>query len=258
MDIQLWDKEIPMYDPAIDTPNSMTAYPTYTWFKVPTVVVLAGGGYVNRVDHEGEAVAKFYQDRGMNAFVVHYRLAPYAFPAALMDVQRAIKILKKNADLYKVDENRLFVIGFSAGGHLATCVATMEDHAKIGDEYDDVSPSVSGVILGYPVTSALEEDGPVTECVAQLTDRSRAAREALTTYRLVNEKTPPCFIWHTSEDEGVDVTHSLKFADALHRHKIPVEMHIFPKGRHGLGLAKTYRDLSQWPALSAEWILNNF
>lgn len=258
MEIKLWEKEIPMYDESIDTPNSMTAYLTPTWQKVPAVVVLPGGGYGSRAPHEGEAVAKYYQSMGIHAFVVNYRLAPYKFPAALMDAQRAIKILKTNADKYKIDTDRIFVIGFSAGGHLASCVATMEDCSKIGDEYDEISADVAGVMLSYAVTSAIPEDGKVTWCVAQLTDGSREELEKLTTYKRVSEKTPPCFIWHTAEDATVPLMQALKFAEALSENNVPVEMHIFPKGPHGLGLAQIYRDVSKWAPLTIEWIQNNF
>lgn len=258
MEIKLWENEVPMYDENIDTPNSMTAYLTPTWQKVPAIVVLPGGGYGGRANHEGEDIARFYQGNGIHAFVVNYRVSPYKFPAALMDAQRAIKILKKNADKYAIDVNRIFVIGCSAGGHLASCVLTMDDYSKIGDEYDDISPSVTGGILSYAVTSALPEDGGVTECVAKLTDRSHEQLEELTTYKCVTEKTPPCFIWHTAGDNVVPVKHALKFAEALYENKIPVELHVFPKGPHGLGLAKIYRDVSKWASLTIEWIQNNF
>ena len=261
MNIKLWENEMPMYDENIDSPNSMTAYfvPTSMFEKLPAIVILPGGGYGGRASkHEGEEIAKFYQSNGIHAFVVDYRLHPYKFPVPLMDAQRAIKILKKNADKYNIDENKIFVIGFSAGGHLASCVATMEDYAKIGDEYDSISPSVAGAILSYAVTSAIPEDGSVTECVAKLTDESREELERLTTYKRVTENTPPCFIWHTSEDNVVPMTHSLMFADALHEKNIPVEMHIFPKGPHGVGLAKNRRDVSMWAPLTVEWIQNNF
>lgn len=258
MEIKLWENEIPMYDKNADTPNSMTAYLTPTWQKVPAIVILPGGGYSGRASHEGEDIARFYQNNGIHAFVVNYRLEPYKFPVPLMDAQRAIKIIKKNADKFAVDENRIFVIGFSAGGHLASCVVTMDDCCKTGDEYDGISPAVTGAILSYPVTSAILEDGEITECVAKMTDRSRKGMEELTTYMRVTDKTPPCFIWHTASDSTVPVSHSFKFANALYEHNIPVEMHIFPKGPHGLGLAKIYRDVSKWAPLTVEWIQNNF
>ena len=257
MEITLWEGKIPYYTEGLDTPNSMTAYQVKTWHKLPAVVVLPGGGYIKRAEHEGEDIAKFYNDRGIHAFVVNYRLHPNMFPCALADAQRAIKIIKARAEELKVDENRIFVIGFSAGGHLASCVATMEDYSKIGDEYDDISPSVTGAILSYAVTSARVEDG-ISDGAGKITDRSNEMLEKLTTYTKINENTPPCFIWHTANDEVVPVSHSLKFAMGLSEHNVPFELHIFPDGHHGLGLAKFYKDISKWPDLSVEWIRNNF
>jgi dipeptidyl aminopeptidase/acylaminoacyl peptidase len=136
-------------------------------------------------------------------------------------------------------------------------VATLEDYSKIGDEYDDVSPSVTGAILSYAVTSARVEDG-ISDGAGKITDRSDEMLEKLTTYTKINENTPPCFIWHTANDEVVPVSHSLKFAMGLSEHNIPFELHIFPDGHHGLGLAKFYKDISKWPDLTVEWIQNNF
>ena len=257
MNITLWDDKIPYYNQEYDTPNNMTAYLVKTWHKLPAIVVLPGGGYIKRAEHEGVDIANFYNKRGIHAFVVDYRLSPNKFPCALADAQRAIKIIKDRAEELKVDENKIFVIGFSAGGHLASCVATLEDYSKIGDKLDDVSPSVTGAILGYALTSGRVEDG-VPECVARLIDGSEEMIEKLTTYTQINENTPPCFIWHTANDEVVPTEHALKFAMGLKKYNIPLEMHIFPDGHHGLGLARYYKDISKWPDLSVEWIRNNF
>jgi len=258
MQIKLWENEIPFYNSEFDTPNSMTAYLINTWHKVPTIVVLPGGGYSERVSHEGKTIAEFYNSQGFNAFVVDYRVLPYKFPCALTDAQRAIKIIKSRADEFHVDVDKIFVIGFSAGGHLASCVATMEDYAKIGDELDDINPNVTGAILSYPVISGYKEDGWIARCVENIAEGTNTTAHELSTHKLVSENTPPCFIWHTSEDQTVDVQHSLLFAKALKDKKIPFEMHIFPFGHHGLGLAQATKDVSKWSYLSTEWIKNNF
>ena len=257
MKIKLWEDKIPYYTEGYDTPNSMTAYTVNTWHKLPAIVVLPGGGYIKRAEHEGVDIAKFYNEMGIHAFVVDYRLYPNMFPCALADAQRAIKIIKDRADELKVDENKIFVIGFSAGGHLASCVATLEDYSKIGDKYDDISPSVTGAILSYALTSVLPEDG-LAECGAKLIDGNDEMLKKLTTYMQIDENTPPCFIWHTANDEVVPLEHSLKFAMGLKKHNVPLEMHVFPDGHHGLGLAKFYRDVCKWPELSVKWIRNNF
>lgn len=259
MDITLWEDNIAYFHEGFDTPNSMTAYLIQTWQKVPAIVILPGGAYTGRAEHEGESIAKYYNSMGMHAFVVNYRVLPNRFPCALADAQRAIKILKKRADEYAIDTEKLFVIGFSAGGHLASCIATMEDVSKIGDSYDSISPCVSGVILSYAVTSAYSEDGETAaECIMNISDKTAEAVEKLTTYKQINEKTPPCFIWHTAEDDIVPVEHALKFAIGLKEKSVPFEMHIFPKGPHGLGLAKFYKDVSEWTRYSVEWMQNHF
>lgn len=98
MDITLWEDNIAYFHEGFDTPNSMTAYLIQTWQKVPAIVILPGGAYTGRAEHEGESIAKYYNSMGMHAFVVNYRVLPNRFPCALADAQRAIKILKKRAD----------------------------------------------------------------------------------------------------------------------------------------------------------------
>ena len=232
----------------------MTAYPIKTWQKVPAIVIFPGGAYNVRAVHEGEAIAEYYNQRGYHAFVVNYRLYPNRFPCALADAQRAVKILKKRADELAIDENKIFVIGFSAGGHLASCVATLEDYSKIGDEYDNISPSVTGAILSYAVTSGLSENGSVCDCVSKLVDEDEKMVSKLTTYMQITDKTPPCFIWHTANDGVVPVEHAFKFATGLKKQGVPFEMHIFPDGPHGLGLAKSNPAAAQWAGLCQEWL----
>ena len=258
MKIKLWENEIPYYNSEFDTPNSMTAYLVDTYYKVPTVVVLPGGGYHGRASHEASPIAEFYKSQGFNAFVVDYRVLPNKFPCAVADVQRAIKILKSRSEEFHVDTERIFVIGFSAGGHLASCVATMEDYAKVGDELDEIKPNIAGAILSYPVISGYKKDGWIASCVEGISEDTNTTAESLSTHKLVTKNTPPCFIWHTTEDETVPVQHSFLFAAALRENKVPFEMHIYPHGPHGLGLAKATKDVAQWPLLSAEWIKNNF
>ncbi len=258
MKIKLWDNVIPYYNENYDNPNLMTPYLIETYHKVPTIIVLPGGGYSSRADHEGKPIAEFYNSKGFNAFVVDYRVLPNKFPCAIADAQRAIKIIKSRADEFHVDTDRIFVIGFSAGGHLASSIATMDDYSKIGDELDEISPTVTGAILSYPVISGYSEDGWICCCLESITEDTDTTAHSISTHKLVSEATPPCFIWHTAEDETVDLVHSLKMTQALKEKSVPVELHVFPKGPHGLGLAQATKDVSKWPELSADWIKNNF
>ncbi len=257
MKIKLWEEKIPFYREELDTPNSMTQYPTATWYPHPAVIIFPGGGYMGREVHEGAHIAEYYQSRGFQAFVVDYRLHPNSFSAILADAQRAIKIVRKNAKEYRVDPDRIFVAGFSAGGHLAACTASMEDVSKIGDAYDDVDPRPNGAILGYPVILADRPDGSPMTCIRRL-DREQTPYTEFSAEKWVTEKTCPCFIWHTFEDTTVDVRNSLAFAQALKASNVPFEMHIFPKGKHGLGRAQLYQDVGTWPELSVQWMLRNF
>ena len=258
MQIKLWENEIPYYSSEFDTPNNMTAYLVDTYHKVPTIVVLPGGGYHGRAEHEGKVIAEFFNSQGFNAFVVDYRVLPNKFPCAIADAQRAVKIIKKNSEQYHVDTEKIFVIGFSAGGHLASCIATMDDYAKIGDELDDINPNVAGAILSYPVISGYKKDGLIHWCVDGIVEGTDTTAESISTHKLVTKDTPPCFLWHTAEDATVPVQHSFLFATALRENNVPFEMHIYPFGPHGLGLAKSTNDVSNWPYLAAQWIKNNF
>ncbi len=257
MKIKLWDEKIPYYQEDLDTPNSMTAYLTATWYDHPAVIIYPGGGYAGREAHEGAHIAQFYQSKGFQAFVVDYRLYPNRFEAILADAQRAIKVIRKNARQYRVDPNKIFVAGFSAGGHLAACTATMEDISKIGDSYDDVDARPTGAILGYPVILANRPDGEIATSIRRLVSETYPA-SSLSLEKRVTQETPPCFLWHTFEDTTVDMRNSLSFAEALKTQGVHFEMHIFPKGKHGLGLAQLYPDVGTWPEMSVQWMLRNF
>ncbi len=249
MNITLWEENIPFFTPEYDTPNSMTAFLTPTYYPHPAVIIFPGGGYAGREPHEGEHIAQYYQSKGFQAFVVDYRLHPNAFEAILADAQRAVKIVRKNAKLYKVDPNKIFLAGFSAGGHLAVSAATMADHSLIGDEYDTVNCRPNGLILGYPVILSHRPDGGMITCIRRL------GKDNLSLEKWVTKETPPVFLWHTFEDTTVDVRNSLVFAQALKEQDVPVEMHIFPRGKHGLGLAQLYADVGAWPEMSVAWML---
>ncbi len=249
MKIKLWNDVIPFYQPRLDTPNTMTARLTHTYYPHPAVIIFPGGGYAGREPHEGEAIAEFYHRKGFQTFVVDYRLYPNSFDAILADAQRAVKIIRKNAQQYRVDPDRIFLAGFSAGGHLAVSASVMEDHSRIGDEYDAVSPRPSGLILGYPVICSHRPDGQLITCIRRL------ERNDLSLESWVTGDMPPVFLWHTFEDATVDVRGSLVFAQALKEHGVPCEMHIFPRGKHGLGLAQLHADVGTWPEMSVAWML---
>lgn len=258
--VSLWGDHVPGADPALDTPNRLNAYLIDTDKPVPAVIVFPGGAYAGRAPHEGEPIAEFYNSCGFQAFTVDYRVMPYTDPAPLMDAQRAIRVVRANAAAWGVDPERVFTCGFSAGGHLAGCTAILPDVAAVGDDLDAISAKPTGAILGYPVTSGLPEHGHARSIEILLGDRYEAEKEDYTLFLRVDEHTAPCFIWHTAEDKGVPCVHSLRLAEALAAHGVPCEMHLFPRGHHGVALANGQNgtpdlpDTARWAAWSAEWI----
>ena len=173
-------------------------------------------------------------------------------------MQRAIRLIRRHASEWGVDPQRIFVCGFSAGGHLAASTAIItEDVSAIGDELDRESFRPSGAILCYPVISGQDEHGHIGSHRNLLGERFEADRAALSLQNRVNEQTVPCFIWHTAEDAVVPVIHSLMLAEKLAEYRIPYELHVFPRGYHGLGLSldkPEYAPVSRWAGWSADWI----
>lgn len=249
MTITLYEKELPYNCAEAGGLPEVTAYLTESWYPLPAVIVLPGGGYSHLADHEAEPIAEFYRNSGFHAFLLRYRLLPNLYPAALCDVQRLIKYLRANAAALKVDPEKIFVIGFSAGGHLAGMSAVGEDVCLLGDELDAQNHRPNGVILAYPVVNSGHN------CVKKLAGNDEALWEKLGVDKLVTAETPRMFIWHTAADTVVDVRQSLSLGAALRDCGVPFEMHIFPEGSHGLGLAKHMADVRQWAQLSADWIM---
>lgn len=257
--IQLWDKDIPLYMEGADTPNTMDLYLLDAKDALPAVLVFPGGGYGMRAEHEGEPVAQFYNCRGYHAMVVNYRVFPYRYPCALLDAQQAIRLVRVHAKEWHIDPNRIFTAGFSAGGHLAASTAVMDAIPFDGMGDAPVSCKPNGAILCYPMISAYPQDGEETRrCAEEHLMTDTAGPDVVSVQNYITPDTPPCFLWHTSDDETVPLRHSLLFAGRLSKNGVPCELHVFPHGRHGLGLATEYPDVSTWADLSADWISRNF
>jgi acetyl esterase/lipase len=223
------------------------------------VVVCPGGGYRNlAIDHEGEQIARWWNSQGVAAFVLKYRLGPkYRHPVQLGDVQRAIRTVRAGAWRWGVRPDRIGVMGFSAGGHLASTAATHFDagDAAAADPIARASSRPDFAVLCYPVVSMTSEfthQGSKTNLLGERPDAALA--EALSSEKRVTAQTPPTFLFHTHEDTVVPVENSIHFYLALRRAGVPAEMHIFERGRHGVGLAWSDRVLSEWPGLLANWL----
>lgn len=263
--VKLWENEYPLHDKSITNEdnagtNKLVFYPAPVKEKAPTVVIYPGGGYCIRAeDHEGHQIAQFYNSRGYNAAVVSYRVRPYRYPAELLDAQRAIKLVRYNADKWNVDVNRVFTLGFSAGGHLCGMTATMPDICTVvGDAVDKMSAKPNGAILCYAVCSSNKEIAHLGSFEVLLGEENMDKVEQFSNDKNVDENTCPCFLWHTAEDDAVDVRNTLLFAARLSENGVPFETHVFPKGRHGLGPAFEVKGACQWLELSANWIRDNF
>lgn len=233
-------------------------YPASRKLSDATVVIFPGGGYRVRAVYEGKDYAQFFNTLGMNAFVCEYRVAPHTFPLPLLDARRAVQYVRYNAEKFGIDSNKIGVMGSSAGGHLAATVSTVFesfDNALTNkDEIDKVDFIPDFQILCYPVIalSGFGHIGSKNNLLGEEND-NQALIELLCTQNRVSEKTPKAFIWHTFDDGVVNVKNSLTYASALKDNGVSCEMHIFPNGPHGLGLAQN-NSVGQWTELLKNWL----
>jgi acetyl esterase/lipase len=246
--IRLWEGAAPgaLGDGDADIPT-LTWYPPAHATGDAAVIVAPGGGYRNLAsNHEGRQIANFLNAAGLTAFVLKYRLGPrYHHPVELGDAQRAISLVRSRAKEFGVAENRIGIMGFSAGGHLASSVSTHYDAASRPDF----------AILIYPVislTAPYTHQGSLHNLLGATPD-PKLARE-LSSELKVTAKTPPTFLFSTSADTTVPSENSVAYYLALHKAGVPAELHIFQNGPHGVGLALADPALSVWPTLLLNWL----
>ena len=212
----------------------------------PAILVIPGGGYHGVcTEREGEPIALAFIQKGYNAFVLNYRVGKEGdvFPKQLLDAARAMVYIKDNAEKYSTNPKRVFVTGFSAGGHLTGSVATMFDYdevkSELGEDYLKVKPT--GAFLCYPVVSAMESETHVGsfenllgKSISEFTDDEKRRYSLEYSAR---ENSAPMFIWHTAEDELVPLAGSLALAKRMIELKLPVKVSVYPYGTHGVALA---------------------
>lgn len=224
------------------------------------VLVCPGGGYTHRAPHEGMPVAETFNALGFHAFVLQYRVAPARYPAPFQDVSRAIRLIRSRAAQWNLNPSQLAVLGFSAGGNLVGVAGTLPGRFDVccGDAADRESSRPDAVISCYGVMTFADDCGgrrcgdalfpePMAETVAEL----------LSPIRQVTGESSPTFLWHTAEDPVVDVRNSVEFARALWKNGVTAELHVFPHGGHGLGLAPAAPDIVVWPELAKRFLVES-
>jgi acetyl esterase/lipase len=226
------EKDVPTLTPYLPDPVVATG---------SAVVICPGGGYGMLAKHEGDDYALWLNQHGIAGFVLKYRLGSngYRHPAMLQDAARAVRLVRFKAKDWKLDPNRIGIMGSSAGGHLASTLLTHFDAGR-PDAEDPIERQSSRPDLGilcYAVITMSEHTHQGSRQNLLGPNPSAELVLLLSNEKQVTAQTPPCFIWHTFEDSGVKVENSLEFAAALRRVGVPFDLHIYEKGRHGIGLA---------------------
>jgi acetyl esterase/lipase len=269
--IPLWEGKAP--HAVGDSPADK---PSITVFRAPAekangtaVVVCPGGGYGFLADdHEGKQVADYFNSLGVTAFVLKYRIVAKdrpgpLHPAPLEDAQRALRLVRHRAKDFNIDPKKVGIMGFSAGGHLASS-ATVHFNLgglKNGDDVEKQSCRPDFSILAYPVISM--EDGTTHGGSKKnlLGDKPDAKLvELMSNEKQVTKDTPPVFLFHTSADTAVPPENAIKFYAACKKAGVPVELHIYEKGRHGVGLGRDEKwtggekSVATWPDRLTDWL----
>jgi len=242
-----------------DTPT-VTVYPALDGTRTGTAILIAPGGSYRMLalNHEGRQFANFFNGMNVTAFVLKYRLGPrYHHPIELGDVQRAIRWVRAHSEQYGFGPDRVGLLGFSAGGHLASTAATHFDLGKSNatDPIDRLSCRPDFLILAYPVITMLPPDAH-EESVSNLLGKNASTelRKQLSNQLNVTPQTPPTFLLSTSEDTVVAPENTVEFYLALRKAGVPAEMHVFEKGPHGVGLDLEDPVLGTWPMLLTNWL----
>ena len=221
----------------------------------PAVLVFPGGGYVTRAPHEADPFAAFFAEHGYVGIVCHYRVKPHYYPAPMADAARAIRMVRSIAPEHDIDADRLAILGFSAGGHLVCTMASQPDLVRVPE--DDLSDRFSGrpnrLMAAYPAVSLVKHNRNLAPNLlgdaVQADDRAQLSSELH-----VTPDHPPTFLFHTTDDPVVPAEQSVDYALALKAAGVPVELHLYASGPHGVGMAQDRPSLRSWPGLMVDWL----
>lgn len=229
--------------------------------KRPAVIICPGGGYSFKSDREGEPVAMRFLAAGIHAFVLQYSVSPSLYPSAVLELAAAVKLVRENAESWGICPDRIFIAGFSAGGHLCASLGTLWDEQLFEKAFDwnkgkEKNWRPDGMILSYPVITFGEFGHAGSRNNLLGPDISLEQARLLSLETRVGLEAVPAFLWHTYEDGAVPVENSLQFAMALRKAKVPFELHIYEKGGHGLSLCDetTAQNEGQLLPDNANWI----
>lgn len=249
--IYLWPGEAPY-----TAESEGQAQPSLKPFPVAgsrgAVIVCPGGGYRMKAAHEGDPIAEMINEAGVSAYVLDYRVMPCPYNAPLADASRAIRVVRS------MGYEKVAILGFSAGGHLTCSAATLytEGDPNADDPIERLSSRPDAFLPCYAVVSfaAFRHQGSLGLLGKRGDDYALIRKFSAELH--INENSPHAFIWHTADDAGVPVENSLMLAQALAHAMVPFELHIFPHGAHGLGLATGDPIVGQWPKLCQNWLVS--
>ncbi len=245
------------------TPDLTVCLPDPATANGAAVLICPGGGYGTLAfDHEGNAIARWLNDNGIAGIILKYRLPSARImvdksTGPLQDAQEAMRVIRRNAASWKIDPGKVGVIGFSAGGHLASTISTHYAD-KVYEVKDNTSARPDFSLLIYPVITmdtVFTHRGTRNNLIGPDPTEKNVLR--FSNEKQVNAETPPAFLVHSSDDNAVPVLNSISYYEALVKNKVVAELHIFQKGGHGYGLAPKGGTESSWPGLCLIWLKKN-